>query len=128
MDGDENSLAALSDRDVFPHCGQVVVEIPATLLPVNAGRRLAHGAILTDFPAVTWTSSFSSEVPEVRSRITFFSVAFRFVASDDRSLTNRLGEVPASLSSSCSKSRSWEARFGPVMIKADGILSSLRGD
>lgn len=56
----------------------------------------------------------------------FFSVAFRFAASEDRSLTKRLGAEPASLSCSCSKRRSWEARFGPVMMKADGILSSLR--
>lgn len=56
----------------------------------------------------------------------FFSVAFRFGASEDRSFTNRLGVLPASLSSSCSKRRSWDARFGPVTMKADGILSPLR--
>lgn len=55
----------------------------------------------------------------------FLSVAFKFVASEDRSLANRLDAEPARLSSSCSKRRSWDARFGPVRMKADGILSPL---
>lgn len=55
----------------------------------------------------------------------FFSVAFRVDASDDRSLTNLLGEACCSVSESCSNSKSWEAMFGPVMINAEGIWSVL---
>lgn len=57
--------------------------------------------------------------------MTFLSVAFRFVASEDRSLTKRLDDEPDRLSSSCSKRRSCDARFGPVRMKAEGILSPL---
>lgn len=55
----------------------------------------------------------------------FFSVAFRVDASDDRSLTNLLGEDRCSVSESCPKSRSCEAMFGPVMMNAEGIWSAL---
>lgn len=56
----------------------------------------------------------------------FLSAFFRLVASEDRSRMNLLVDARWRDSDSCSKSKSWEAMLGPVMMKADGILSPLQ--
>jgi hypothetical protein len=47
----------------------------------------------------------------------------RLGASDARSRTKRARVAVQSCSASCSNKRSWEAIFGPVMMKPAGILS-----
>lgn len=56
------------------------------------------------------------------SRMIFFSVAFKFGASADRSLTKVLLAESPSSSASCSNRRSWDEMFGPVTISAALIL------
>ena len=69
------------------------------------------------------TSSSPAAALAVASRMIFFSAALRFGTSDARSRTKRARVAVQSCSANCSNRRSWEAIFGPVMMKPAGILS-----